>query len=126
MFYLSDDAMAAASWAHNLSTDKLTIRYNSGTSASALNPRDRRYIKALSVDWLPGMTEYQRVKRTVIALTILITCRHCRQPKRHSRCWKPHDDETVLPTPQRARTRKNTPKVIPQTPNDSEVTSTPS
>ena len=64
MFYMSDDVMAlrAQLAAQNLSTDRLTIRYNPWDLGAiwVLNPQDRRYIKATSVDSaLCGMTEYQ-------------------------------------------------------------------
>jgi putative transposase len=64
MLYMSDEVMAlrAQLAALNLSTDRLTIRYNPWDLGAiwVLNPQDRRYIKATSVDSaLCGMTEYQ-------------------------------------------------------------------
>jgi hypothetical protein len=64
MFYMSDEVMAlrAQLAAQNLSTDRLTIRYNPWDIGAiwVLNPQDRRYLKASSVDSaLCGMTEYQ-------------------------------------------------------------------
>lgn len=72
MFYTSDELMAlrAELAAHNLSADRLTVRYNPWDLGAVwvLNPINRRYLKASSVDSaLIGLTEYQwRVLRRAV------------------------------------------------------------
>lgn len=72
MFYTSDELMAlrAELAVHNQFPDKLTIRYNPWDLGSVwvLNPLDRRYLSAPSVDAaLQGMTAYQwRITRRAI------------------------------------------------------------
>jgi putative transposase len=64
MFYTSDDLMAlrAEMAAHNVSVDRLSIRYNPWDLGEVwvLNPVDNRYLKAAAVDpAMNGMTAYQ-------------------------------------------------------------------
>jgi len=64
MFYISDDLMAlrADLAANNLSSDRMTVRYNPWNLGSirVLNPIDGSYIRANAVDeTLEGMTEFQ-------------------------------------------------------------------
>lgn len=72
MFYTSDELMAlrAELAAHNLNADRLTVRYNPWDLGAVwvLNPINRRYLKATSVDSaLIGLTEYQwRVLRRAV------------------------------------------------------------
>jgi putative transposase len=72
MFYLSDEtaALRAELAAHNLSTDKLTVRYNPWDLGAVwiLNPVSKSFIKAAAVDAsLAGMTAYQwRVLRRAV------------------------------------------------------------
>ena len=72
MFYTSDELMAlrAELAVHNVSLDKLTIRYNPWDLGAVwvLNPLDRRYLSAPAVDAaLQGMTAYQwRITRRAI------------------------------------------------------------
>ncbi len=72
MFYTSDELMAlrAELAAHNLSGDRLTVRYNPWDLGAVwvLNPINRRYLRASSVDSaLIGLTEYQwRVLRRAV------------------------------------------------------------
>jgi putative transposase len=72
MFYTSDELMAlrAELAAHNLNADRLTVRYNPWDLGAVwvLNPINRRYLKAASVDSaLIGLTEYQwRVLRRAV------------------------------------------------------------
>lgn len=72
MFYTSDELLAlrAELAAHNLSADRLTVRYNPWDLGAVwvLNPINRRYLRASSVDSaLIGLTEYQwRVLRRAV------------------------------------------------------------
>jgi putative transposase len=72
MFYTGDELMAlrAELAAHNLSADRLTVRYNPWDLGAlwVLNPINRRYLKASSVDSaLIGLTEYQwRILRRAV------------------------------------------------------------